>query len=280
MEYFSIKRSLFIVPSKKCSENFEKIDKFMNLLEKSGIGKIIEYVKLKDKKCKGRTGYNPYNLFAAVVYCFAKFNATLRDIEDKCINDLRVIYIMEGNIPDYSTIGNFINTYIVPYQYEIFTHINKEIAKELNLDISDIYLDGTKIEANANKYKFVWKPVKFHIKLDIKIKELLDKIGYKYSKELVKAYEFNNVLKQYSTDNNIDVANIPNGRGKRLTEEQKNYKIGYEYLVKLVEYEEKEQICGENRNSYFKTDHDATAMVLKEDYYSKLSHDFHAGYNV
>ena len=182
MEYFSIKRSLFIVPSKKCSENFEKIDKFMNLLEKSGIGKIIEYVKLKDKKCKGRTGYNPYNLFAAVVYCFAKFNATLRDIEDKCINDLRVIYIMEGNIPDYSTIGNFINTYIVPYQYEIFTHINKEIAKELNLDISNIYLDGTKIEANANKYKFVWKPVKFHIKLDIKIKELLDKVGYKYSK--------------------------------------------------------------------------------------------------
>lgn len=48
----------------------------------------------------------------------------------------------------------------------------------------------------------------------------------------------------------------------------------------MVEYEEKERICGENRNSYFKTDHDATAMVLKEDYYSKLSHDFHAGYNI
>lgn len=53
-----------------------------------------------------------------------------------------------------------------------------------------------------------------------------------------------------------------------------------QYLIKLLEYEEKERICGENRNSYFKTDHDATAMVLKEDYYSKLSHDFHAGYNI
>ena len=61
---------------------------------------------------------------------------------------------------------------------------------------------------------------------------------------------------------------------------QKNYKKCYEYLLKLLEYEEKEEICGENRNSYFKTDKDATAMVLKEDYYSKLSHDFHAGYNV
>lgn len=51
-------------------------------------------------------------------------------------------------------------------------------------------------------------------------------------------------------------------------------------MIKLLEYEEKERICGENRNSYFKTDKDATAMVLKEDYYSKLSHDFHAGYNI
>ena len=280
MEYFSIKKPIFIVPSEKCTVEYEKINKFMNLLEKSGVGKIIEYVKKNNKMCKGRTGYNPYNLFAAIAYSFAKFDATLRDIVDKFIFDLRTIYIMEGNIPNYSTIGDFINTYIIPYQYEIFTCINIEIIKELNLDISDNYLDGTKLEANANKYNFVWKPTKFHNKLDIKIKELLDKIGYECTKELVKAYDFNKMLKQYATDNNIDINAIPYGRGKRLSQEQKNYKTGYEYLLKLVEYEEKERICGENRNSYYKTDHDATAMVLKKDYYSKLSHDFHAGYNV
>ena len=60
MEYFNIKRPLFIVPSEKCIAEFEKIDKFMNLLEKSGVGKIIEYVKLKDKNCKGRKGYTPF----------------------------------------------------------------------------------------------------------------------------------------------------------------------------------------------------------------------------
>lgn len=280
MKYFNIKRPLFIVPSEKCYVKFEKIDKFMNLLEKSGVGKIIENVKLKDKMCKGRNGYNPYNLFAAIVYCFAKFNATLRDIEEKFIFDLRVIYIMEGNLPNHSTVGNFINNYIIPYQYEIFTCINKTIVQELNLDISDNYIDGTKFEANANKYKFVWKPDKFHNKLDIKIKELLDIINYEYTKELIKADEFNQILKQYSISYNIDINNIPSGRGKRLTQEQKNFKIGYEYLIKLIEYEEKEKICGKNRNSYYKTDKDATAMVLKKDYYSKLSHDFHAGYNV
>jgi len=282
MRYFNIKRPLFIVPSKKCLVEFEKIDKFMSLLENSGVGKIIEYVKIKDKKCKGRNGYNPFNLFATIIYCFVKFNATLRDIEDKFIFDLRVIYIMEGNIPAFNTIGEFINTYIVPYQYEIFTCITKQIIKDFYLDASDNYIDGTKIEANANKYKFVWKPVKFHVKLDVKIKALLNEIGYtnSYTKDLIKAYDYNQMLKDYAYNNAIDINNIPSGRGKRLTKEQKNYKKGYEYLVKLVEYEEKEKICGENRNSYYKTDKDATAMVLKEDYYSKLSHDFHAGYNV
>ncbi len=281
MSYFTIKRPIFLVPSQGCYEEFDKIDKFMELLEKSGVGKIIESVKLKDENCKGRKEYNPYNLFAMVVYCFSKFKATLRDIEDKCIFDIRVIYIMEGNLPKHSVLGDFINQYIVPYQYEIFTTINKQIIKDFGLKIEDVYVDGTKIEANANKYKFVWKPTKFHAKLDIKIKELLNGIAYKSdAKELIKAMNLNKIINEYALNNKIDVNNIPNGRGKRLTKEQKNYKLGYQYLTKLLEYEEKERICGENRNSYYKTDQDATAMVLKEDYYSKLSNDFHAGYNV
>ena len=282
MKYFSIKRSLFIVPNEKCYEIFEKIDKFMLFLENSGVGKIIESVKKKKEKCKGPRGYSPYNLFAMVIYCFAEFKATLRDIEDKCIYDMRIIYIMEGKVPDFSIICLFINEYIVPNQYEIFTCITKQIIKDFNLDISDVYIDGTKIEANANKYKFVWKPVKFHIKLDVKIKKLLSEMGFTIdnSKELISSKKVYDCIQEYSKNNNIDVNNIPNGRGKKLTIEQKKYKQGYEYLIKLLEYEEKERICGENRNSYFKTDHDATAMVLKEDYYSKLSHDFHAGYNV
>ena len=53
MKYFSIERPIFIVPSQKCNDEFEKIDKFMNLLENSGVGKIIESVKLKNNNCQG-----------------------------------------------------------------------------------------------------------------------------------------------------------------------------------------------------------------------------------
>lgn len=286
MNYFTIKRNFFLVPQANILGEFEKIDKFMKLLENSGVGKIIKSVKLKKNICKsnrGNPGYNSYNMFAAIIYCFAKFKASLRDIEDKCFFDVRVMYIMEGKVPDHSTIGDFINDYFLPYQYEIFTMINKQIVKELLLDISDTFVDGTKLEANANKYKFVWKPTKFHKKLDEKIKSYLIELGYeniKNKEDLIKAYKLKEIIDAYVEANNIDINNIPNGRGKRLTSEQKNYKLGYHYLLKILDYEEKEKICGNNRNSYFKTDYDATAMVLKEDYYSKLSHDFHAGYNI
>ena len=81
MKYFTIKRQLFLVPHAKIVEEYKKIDKFMQILEKSGVAEIIKSVKQKDEKCKGRSGYNPYNLFATIIYCFSKFKGTLRDMK-------------------------------------------------------------------------------------------------------------------------------------------------------------------------------------------------------
>ena len=121
----------------------------------------------------------------------------------------------------------------------------------------------------------------FHKKLNEKIINLLSEIGFNVlNNELIKSCDLNELIKQYIIVEGLNVNTISSGKGKRLTQSQKKYKILRQYLMKLLEYEEKENICGENRNSYFKTDKDATAMVLKEDYYSKLSNDFYAGYNI
>jgi len=277
MNYFNTKRFCFLVSSHKCNEEFDKLDKFVGILNKSGIGILIE----KERKNKGRFGYNPYDLVATIIYCFSQFKSSIREMEKLCIYDLRIIYLMKQEQPSHNAIKECINKYILPYQYEIFTMITKAIIDEFNLDISTQYLDGTKIEANANKYKFVWKPTTFHKKLDVKIKELLLEMNVEFTNNnLIKSYELNSLINEYTVNENIDVNAIPTGKGKRLTKQQKNYKQAYQYLIKLLEYEEKERICGENRKSYYKTDKDATAMVLKKDYYSKLSHDFHAGYNI
>ena len=283
MKYFTIKSSLFLVSSTKNDEEYRKIDDFLQILEKSGVGNLINSIYIKEKfNERGRKSYNPFNMFAMICYCFSKYESTLREIEDLCTFDLRVIYIMEQQTPSYKVICEFINKYIVPYQFEIFTMITKTIINEYHIDISNQYLDGTKIEANANKYKFVWKPTTFHKRLDSKIKQHLSLLNTENlidEKQLIKASELNKILNNFAIQNNIDINNIPSGKGIRLTKEQKFFKLGYNYLLKLLEYEEKEEICGENRNSYYKTDKDATAMMLKEDYYSKLSHDFHAAYN-
>ena len=267
--------------SNKCHEEFEKIDKFLEILEQSGVGKLIEQEqKNNDNFELGRKGYNPYNLMATVIYCFSKFKSSLREIEQLCIFDVRVAYLMEQETPNYTVISDFINRYILPYTYEIFTMITKAIIDEFKIDISTQYIDGTKVEANANKYKFVWKPTTYHKKLDMKIKELLNDIDYKWtSSNWIKAYQLKEILTEYVERENIDINNLPIGKGKRKSIQQKIYIKGKDYLLKLLEYEEKENICGENRNSYYKTDKDATAMMLKEDYYSKLSNDFHAAYN-
>ena len=83
MNYFTIKKAFFLVSSNTCYEEFEKIEKFMSILEKSGVGKTIEKVYREEKKDKiGRNGINPFNMFAMIVYCFTKFKGSLRDMED------------------------------------------------------------------------------------------------------------------------------------------------------------------------------------------------------
>ena len=191
------------------------------------------------------------------------------------------MYLMDRLEPSYKTISEFINEVILPNTYEIFVKITETIISELNLNVDDQYVDGTKLEANANKYKFVWKPTKHHEKLDVKIKGYLATINKAYQKkEFIKSYELFELIEQYAKENEIDIASIPTGKGKRKTKEQKKYVQGFEYVKKLLEYEEKERICGDNRNSYYKTDHDATAMALKTDYYSGHGSNLHAAYNV
>ena len=282
MSYFTTKNSIFIVPSRVHVEEFKKIDVFISILEKSGIGEIIEKERKKNKNSNaGRIGYNPYNLMATVIYCFAMYQGSLREIESLCKFDLRVIYLMEQGMPDHTVICDFINKYIVPNTYAIFSKITKVFIEYSTINIDNQYIDGTKLEANANKYKFVWKPTTFHKKLDEKIKIFIKDINFIFTEtRLIKAHEFRDILNNYARSEKIDKFNIPTGIGSRPTKPEKNYKIGYSHLLKLLDYEEKGRICGENRNSYYKTDFDATAMALKTDYYSGHGSNMHAAYNV
>lgn len=273
MPYF-ITSKVFLVPSFDLDEKDRtKIDRFLMFLEKSHVGDVIsKYVKNNSSK-GGRPNCNYYRLFATILFGFAFDKYTLREIENACKYDLRYITIMEQTRVNYTTISKFINTVIVPNEQEIFSLICTQLKEELNISFDDAFIDGTKLEANANKYKFVWKPLTYHEKISKKAYELI----FKYNLSKNKSEE------TYIRSSTIALS-LSNLKKLEQTLEGKEYSSIFEalssMLTKVLEYESKEEICGPSRNSYYKTDHDATAMCLKADYYSGLGTNMHAAYNI
>ena len=242
-------------------------------LDHSCVQRIIsKYVKNKSS-LGGRPSVDYYNLFATILYGFSFDKCTLRELEDHIKFDLRYIYIMEQTLVDYSTIAKFFNKVIVPNEFEIFAILCRQLQKELNIELEDAFIDGSKFEANANKYKFVWKPTTFHHRLSEKMNRLIHDFN------LISDYRDEQYIRSSTVANALSNLNalMSNNPSKELKNANKALNA---MLIKVLEYETKENICGPTRKSFYKTDPDATAMCLKSDYYSGLGSNMHAAYNV
>ena len=272
MPYFNTGKT-FLFPSFDLDEKErDKIDRFLQLLDNSNIDSIIVQYINNLGSSGGRPNVNYFKLFATILYGFAFGYETLRSIEEACRFDLRFIYLMEQVRPSYTTICAFINKIIVPNEERIFSLINKQIAKEMNMSFTDAFIDGSKFEANANKYKFVWKPTTFHKRISMTINDIIKK------NDLILNYTDEELIRSSTVA--IALSNLEKRKENLDNKIYKNLsKTLLAILSKILEYEEKERICGPNRKSYYKTDHDATAMCLKEDYYSGLGSNMHAAYN-
>ena len=284
MAYFTVFQERLFSTAELPKREKEKIDAFLCILEESGVGEIIYNETKQDKGLGGRNPYNPYRLFASIIYAFSKHSGSLRKIEESLKFDLRFLYINNQEIPSYVTISKFLNNVVVKHFDLIFNKITLTILNKYNIPIDDCFIDGTKIEANANKYKFVYKPTTFKNNLFIKINKLL--VQYFNVSENKKSFVSKEVANYLSElliiikKQNLNIDDIKVGRGYKTPKIISDYHLLSSFLLKLLEYEEKDEICGPDRNSYYKTDHDATAMCLKEDYYSGLGSNTHAAYNL
>lgn len=275
MNHFTTRKQ-FLLPSFELNiKEQEKLDKFLLVLDKSNVSELIRKGDEYSPK-GGRPPYRECDIFATILYGFAFRNRTLRDLESACKFDLRYISLMQQQQPSHTAFSNFINDTIVPNVDEIFFRITKAIINELKIDISETFIDGSKFEADANKYKFVWKPTKYHENLCEKIRVLLKAMNM--SRSIPEKGIFDSkLIASKITELSMKIDNCSDSEEIKLL--NKNYEILYQYLCKALEYEEKERICGPNRNSYYKTDHSATAMCLKSDFYSGLGSNMHAAYN-
>ncbi len=284
MSNFSINHQLFVVPLGNEPDERKKIRSLMELLSESGIeGCLSEWKKSESRR--GHPECDPYMMFAAVLLSFSIDGGRLRDIESRCRFDMRFVYFMSQEVPSHATFCRFLNQCVLPNADEIFSRVTSSICRKMKIDpCEEAFIDGTKIEANANKYKFVWKP-------DRRMDRLLEKAKAEslpygvnaMGREAGHVKSVSDIVAQLSEklkSLGIDAASVKTGKGIRNPGIVKAYLHCLSYMEKMSEYQEQCGICGGNRSSYYKTDHDATAMCLKEDYYSGLGSNMHAGYNI
>lgn len=128
----------------------------------------------------GRLRYNPVNMLKTVLFGFMTSGyCSLRELEDNCKVNIRFMYLMDHQTPSYRTFGYFINEVLQDKIENIFNDINQAIFNEEHVDLQHIYIDGSKFEANANKYTWVWKKAteKFRYKLYEKITAEIEEIN-------------------------------------------------------------------------------------------------------
>lgn len=150
------------------------------------------------------------------------------------------------NIPTYHSFGYFIHDVLQPSVEELFCDLNRKIFAEEHVDLNHLYIDGSKFEANANKYQWVWKKAteKSRYRFSAKITALFEEINVELTPsgiaiptntEYVPEY-LTEVLKQYTAFWKLDEADFVHRRGHHKSPQQQHYERLQEYTNKLKEY--------------------------------------------
>lgn len=215
---------------------------------------------------------SPRMLLKIVLYSYMNGDYSSRSMELNCKRDINFMYLLEGHkAPDHATLARFRSLHFAPCAKRILAEVSNMLYDMGEISGKTIFIDGTKIEANANKYTFVWKKAVTRNQANLLIKladfvaqceETYDiKVVYGNTIKLKHVKKLRKRLLKLCKEENITFVH---GIGKRKSPLQKSFETLEMYLDKLKEYNQKIYKCG-TRNSYSKTDEDATFMRMKED---------------
>ncbi|MFH0766698.1 MAG: IS1182 family transposase [Bacillota bacterium] len=243
---------------------------------------------LVSQKTNGRIGYNPVKMLKMIMFCHMEKIYSLRDMEKACKTDIRVMWLTDEMKPSHQAIKRFMDDYLKQGIDEIFHEINQYLIQIEKIETKRLYIDGTKIEANANRYTFVWTKatLKYRKKLFGKISKALTGLNSLYAsegvyfkiKETYQITDLSNYVSFLEVALEKDGTKRVYGKGNHKTALQRYYDQMNDYLGALIKYEQEIEISGSDRNSYSKTDHDATFMRMKEDHMK--NGQLKPGYNI
>lgn len=234
------------------------------------IDMIVERMDLSSiVNCYSTQGRKPavstQSMLKILCLCYSNGIVSCRKIEEFCRYDLRAKYFLSNQQPpSYSTINRFRNL-LEDHTTSLLQQFIDLLIEAGHVDLSSIYVDGTKIESAANRYTFVWRKnvERYQEKLRLKMAYYFNysnKTSLDYLTKLVhKTYAKNQT---YCLENDIV---FDYGSGRRKSAIQREQEQLEEWIEKLNRYQRDLEIM-HDRNSYSKTDHDATFMRMKDDH--------------
>ncbi|MBQ2883331.1 MAG: IS1182 family transposase [Alphaproteobacteria bacterium] len=247
----------------------------------------LDYTKLYQAySTKGRNpAVNPKTMFKILTYAYSQNIYSSRKIERACRRDINFMWLLAGQkAPDHSTIARFRTGFLAEACEDLFYQLVRLLASMGELSKETVFIDGTKLEACANKYTFVWKKSvnKWEEKMFPKMETLVTFLNREYMKdftitkenrtqELQQIFDF---IDNYCKDKQIEFVH---GRGKRRSVHQKFHEIFRRFLDRQLLYDLHNSRFLD-RNSYSKTDVDATFMHMKDDHMRNAQ--LKPGYNV
>ena len=240
------------------------------------LGQFVEELDLSDLySTYSRVKENqvsPRQMLKIMLYAYHEHNYSSRGIEKACRRDINYMYLLEGrSAPDHATIARFRSIHFGQVADKYLAMTARYLMDLGEISGREIFIDGTKIEANANKYTFVWKKsvtknqVKLLEKTALLVQECVESYGLR---EIwhgqVKEKHLSKILRKLYKIKDEESIEFVHGSGCRKTQLQEHIELLEEYIARLKEYSRKLEVLGD-RNSYSKTDPDATFMRMKED---------------
>lgn len=235
----------------------------------------------------GRDSYHPKMLTKVLIYAYTQRIYTSRQIAKAVRENVMFMWIAGRQRPDFRTINRFRSERMKSVLESVFTAILQCLVDEKYVKLDHYFVDGTKIEANANRYTFVWGKavVKQQAKLQEKVQTLfatIDASEHEDEQEHAGAD-----LAELGETAQVTSEKLESVVAKLATKLQENptdislkktvRALRKDLLPRLQKYEAQRKILGD-RNSFSKTDHDATFMRMKEDH--MRNGQLKPGYNV
>lgn len=227
----------------------------------------------------GNSAFNPKMMLKVLVFAYLSNVYSSRRIEELLRRDIYFMWLAGMKRPDFRTINYYRGKRLKEGFDTVFTQVVRLLHEEGFVSLKVQYIDGTKIESVANKYTFVWRGSveKYDARLKAKTEALLRQIEQNHAIEnqenpVPEELTAEEVTKRVERiKEKVDADNLGKEERKALKQ------IETDSVPRMNRYREQLETMG-TRNSYSKTDPDATFMRMKED--AMLNGQLKPGYNI